>query len=71
MDLTLFIVLIIIMYLIYYLISSIRSLNIELKEVKNKCISTNEPLTINTPDPTINLNNKIVNSLDYLKNFFT
>lgn len=50
MDLTFFIICLILIYLIYYLIGCIQSLNNELKEVKNKCVNVKkgEELNVNT-----------------------
>lgn len=56
MDLTLFIVSIIFMFMIYYLVSSIQSLIQEMREVKNKCIKTQnakvEDFKVDTENPT-------------------
>jgi predicted PurR-regulated permease PerM len=56
MDLTLFIVLIVISFILYYLTQSIQSLINELKEVKTKCIkpsvNNKEDFYINTDNPS-------------------
>jgi len=55
MDLTLFIILVIFSFIMYYLVNSIQSLVNELREVKNKCIVSNnakkEDFTYSTEDP--------------------
>jgi len=72
MDLTFFIICVILIYLIYYLINCIQSLNNELKEVKNKCIKTENdvPLDVNTPNVNDTLRQDTVTLIDYLKRFF-
>ena len=74
MDLTLLIVLIIAAILIYYLIESIRSLQKEIREVKDKCISTkntkSEEFTVNTSDPLLSIPNDTVKMLNNLKLMF-
>ncbi len=55
MDLTLFILLIIISYMLFYLTSAIQSLIQEMKEVKSKCIKIHntklEDFDVSTEDP--------------------
>ena len=70
MDLTFFIICVILIYLIYYLISCIQSLNKELKEVKTKCIKTDQPLTVDTPDVTEKLKEETISGFDFLKKLF-
>lgn len=72
MDLTFFIICVILIYLIYYLINCIQSLNNELKEVKNKCIKTENdvPLDVNTPNVNDKLKEETVSLIDFLKKFF-
>ena len=72
MDLIFLIICIILIYLIYYLINCIQSLNKELKEVKNKCISTknNEKLKVDTPDVKEKLQENTIDTLDFLKKIF-
>lgn len=72
MDLTFFIICVILIYLIYYLINCIQSLNNELKEVKNKCIKTENdvPLDVNTPNVNDTLRQETVTLIDYFKRFF-
>lgn len=73
MDLTFLIICIILIYLIYYLVTCVQSLNNELKEVKNKCITTkdNEKLLIDTPDPKEKLNNNTISGLEFIKKIFS
>ena len=70
MDLTLFIVLIIISFILYYLTQSIQSLINELKEVKTKCIkpgvNSKEDFYINTDNPSKIIMQK---AGSYLSNF--
>lgn len=72
MDLTFFIICLILIYLIYYLIGCIQSLNNELKEVKNKCVNVKkgEELNVNTENVESALKNKTVTVLDLLKKLF-
>lgn len=55
MDLTLFVLLVIISYMLYYLTSAIQSLIREMKEVKSKCIKIHntsiEDFNVSTEDP--------------------
>jgi hypothetical protein len=71
MDLTFFIICVILIYLIYYLINCIQSLNNELKEVKTKCIKTENdiPLDVNTPNVNDTLRQETVTLIDYFKRF--
>ena len=73
MDLTFLIICIILIYLIYYLVTCVQSLNNELKEVKNKCMTTkdNEKLLIDTPDPKEKLNNNTISGLEFIKKIFS
>jgi len=73
MDLTFLIICIILIYLIYYLVTCIQSLNNELKEVKNKCITIkdNDKFKINTPDIKEKLQDNTINVLDFLKKIFS
>jgi predicted membrane protein len=72
MDLTFFIICLILIYLIYYLIGCIQSLNNELKEVKNKCVNVKkgEELNVNTENVESALKNKTVTVLDLVKKLF-
>lgn len=74
MDLILLIVLMIAGFLVYYLIDTVRLLQKEIREVKNKCITTRnstlEDFKENTPDPLINIPNNIINTLNTMKTLF-
>tara|TARA_B110000259_G_C14034473_1_gene408590 strand:- start:8511 stop:8735 length:225 start_codon:yes stop_codon:yes gene_type:complete len=72
MDLTFFIICLILIYLIYYLIGCIQSLNNELKEVKNKCVDVKkgEELKVNTENIESTLKDKTVTTLDLIKKLF-
>lgn len=74
MDLTLFIVLIILATIIYYLISSIQSLVKEIKEIKEKCIHTNnsskEDFDTVTEDPGKIISNKAIQILSNIQKLF-
>jgi|TARA_B110000093_G_scaffold145317_1_gene157198 hypothetical protein len=72
MDLTFFIICLILIYLIYYLIGCIQSLNNELKEVKNKCVDVKkgEELKVNTENIETTLKDKTVTTLDLIKKLF-
>ena len=71
MDLTLFIIFVVFSFMIYYLISSIQSLIKEMREVKNKCIKTNnsksDDFVVQTPDPAKEMKKKAVEFFNYLK----
>lgn len=71
MDLILFILSIILCFILYYLISSIQSLIKEMKEVKNKCISTQnskiEDFNVQTPDPTDLMKKKAYDTFNNIK----
>jgi len=74
MDLTLFIILVIISLMLYYLVQSVQSLIKEMKEVKNKCIKANnnkkEDFSINTPDPASEMTKNTLTFLNSLKKLF-
>lgn len=74
MDLTLFIVMVTFSIIIYYLISCIQSLLQEIKEVKDKCIHTNNSkvgdFKVDTPDPAEELTKKAVETFINLKKIF-
>lgn len=74
MDLTLFIILVIIAFMMYYLMSAIQSLIQEIKEVKNKCIKTNNVSTtdfkIETPDPAEVMTKNVIQTFMNLKTMF-
>ncbi len=75
MDLTLFIVLIIISFMLYYLTSAIQSLIQEMQEVKHKCIkihNTNiDEFNVTTADPTTVMRDKGIDILKNIKDVFT
>lgn len=74
MDLTLFIVMVTFSIIIYYLISCIQSLLLEIKEVKNKCINTNNSkigdFKVETPDPAEEITKKAIETFINLKKLF-
>lgn len=74
MDLTLFIILVIISFMMYYLLSAIQSLIQEIKEVKNKCINTNnasnKDFKIETPDPAEVMTKNVIQTFMNLKTMF-
>ena len=72
MDLTFFIICLILIYLIYYLIGCIQSLNNELKEVKNKCVDVKkgEEFKVNTENIESTLKEKTLTTLDLIKKLF-
>lgn len=76
MDLMILVVILLGAFLLYYLIETIRSLHNELKEIKTKCIINKESedkdieFKTNTTDPVIGINKSVVNSMNYLKNYF-
>lgn len=72
MDLTFFIICLILIYLIHYLIGCIQSLNNELKEVKNKCVDVKkgEELKVNTENVESTLKDKTLTTLDFIKKLF-
>jgi hypothetical protein len=78
MDLMILIVVLLGAFLLYYLIETIRSLHEEIKEIKIKCMNnsgTSEGNTeinfkTNTTDPMIGMNKSMINSMNYLKNYF-
>ena len=74
MDLTLFIILVIIAFMMYYLMSAIQSLIQEIKEVKNKCINTNnaspKDFKVVTPDPAEIMTKNVIQTFMNLKTMF-
>ena len=71
MDLTFFILIIILIGIIYYLVRSIQSLIKELQEVKMKCIREGsakpEDFVVKTEDPGIEIKQKALSILKNLK----
>jgi len=61
-------------FMIYYLISSIQSLLQEVREVKNKCIRTNNSnandFKVETPDPAEEITKKAIETFISLKSLF-
>ena len=41
-----------------------------MKEVKTKCIKTDQPLTVDTPDVTEKLKEETISGFDFLKKLF-
>ena len=73
MDLTLFIMLIVIAFMLYYLTAAIQSLIREMKEVKTKCIKTSqgnniEGFDVDTQDPAKVMKEKAIAALGSLRN---
>ena len=68
-----FIIMTIFSFIMYYLTNSIQSLLKEVREVKNKCIHTNnsnhEDFMINTPEPYTVIKQEAINILQKLKKF--
>lgn len=73
MDLTLFIIMVIFSFILYYLLGSIQSLLKEIKEVKTKCIHTNntkrEEFQVETKDPSDVIREKATGFLNSMKSF--
>jgi hypothetical protein len=71
MDLTLFIILLILAFMLYYLTSAVRSLVKEMREVKNKCIKVHktniEDFEVSTEDPGTQMKDKGIQILQNLK----
>ncbi len=69
MDLTLFIVLIIIAFMLYHMTSALQSLIKEMKEVKNKCMNNmnlhKEDFKITTENPTDTMKKTIKRLMSY------
>jgi predicted PurR-regulated permease PerM len=75
MDLFVLIIIIVFVFIIKYLIDTINSLNGEIKEIKDKCIGEsgngkNITFTKTTEKPYTNMNNDIVKSIVYFKDYF-
>jgi hypothetical protein len=72
MDFILFIISIIVIIFIYYLISVIKDLQLEIKEMTSTC--TNNAATTDTTKPIQTIDTKIKNDivglLDFAKNYF-
>lgn len=76
MDLFVLIIIIVFVFIIKYLIDTINSLNGEIREIKDKCIGESKnagkdiKFTKNTQKPYDNINNDIVKSIMYFKDYF-
>jgi predicted Holliday junction resolvase-like endonuclease len=82
MDIILFIIIIVVIVFIYYLINTIKDLQIEIKTMSNNCFNKNDKNTdeddkksdkiTNKPSETIDvkIKNDVVSLLDYLKMYF-
>jgi predicted Holliday junction resolvase-like endonuclease len=74
MDLMVLIVIVIVGLLVYYLIDTIRSLQKEISEIKDKCIttknSTSSDFTVTTADPIVNISENTINILKKMKDFY-
>jgi predicted Holliday junction resolvase-like endonuclease len=74
MDIILFIIIIIVIIFIYYLINTIKDLQIEIKTMSNNCYNPNkndnknDKKIIETVD--VKMKNDFVIFLDYLKTYF-
>jgi predicted Holliday junction resolvase-like endonuclease len=74
MDLMVLIVIVIAGLLVYYLIDTIKSLQKEISEIKDKCIttknSTSSDFTVTTADPMENISENVINILNKMKDFY-
>jgi predicted PurR-regulated permease PerM len=72
MDLFLFIILILAGFIIKYLADTINSLNGEIREIKNKCISQpkNVAFSNNASNSNYKMNDSLVKSIGYFKDMF-
>lgn len=74
MDLMVLIVILIAALLVYYLIDTIRSLQKEISEIKDKCISTknssSSDFTVTTPDPMVTISENTINILKKMKDYY-
>jgi predicted PurR-regulated permease PerM len=72
MDLTLFIIFLVVAYMLYYLTSAVQSLIKEMREVKTKCIKVHktniEDFDVSTEDPATQMKDKGMSILQNLKN---
>jgi len=70
MDLFTIIIIIVFVFIIKYLIDTINSLNLEIREIKEKCISNNKNTSFKktTNEPKISMND-IIKGLTYFKNY--
>ena len=75
MDLFILIIIIVFVLIIKYLIDTINSLNGEIREIKDKCIGESKngkdiTFTKTTDKPYTNINNDIIKSIVYFKDYF-
>lgn len=76
MDLFVLILIIVFIFIIKYLIDTINSLNGEIREIKEKCIIGSKAVGMgvtfatNTEKPTDNVNNELIKTLVYFKDYF-
>lgn len=72
MDLFVLIIIIVFVFIIKYLIDTINSLNGEIREIKEKCIISSSGITFtkNTEKPSDNVNNELIKTLVYFKDYF-
>ena len=70
MDLFTIIIIIVFVFIIKYLIDNINSLNLEISEIKEKCISNNKNTSFKetTNIPKISMND-IIKGITYFKNY--
>ncbi len=66
--------LIVVAFMMYYLTSAIQSLIQEVREVKNKCVNTNNAIKtdfkIETPDPAEIMTKNVIQTFMNLKDIF-
>ena len=76
MDIILFIIIIIVIIFIYYLINTIKDLQIEIKNMSNTCLNSNKDSSSNKDSTStletmdVKIKNDVVSLLDYLKKYF-
>ena len=74
MDLTMFIIFIILCFMLYYLTSAVQSLIQEIKEIKTKCVRSGnvkvEDFHVETPDPAAIMTQKAWQFFTNVKNVF-
>ena len=76
MDLFVLIIIIVFVFIIKYLIDTINSLNGEIREIKDKCIIGSKAadsaitFTKNTEKPYDKVNNELIKSIVYFKDYF-
>jgi predicted PurR-regulated permease PerM len=71
MDLTILIVILLAGILIKYLIDIIKSLNDEIKEIKQKCIENNQAnFQVNTKSPVEKFNSDLIKNIQYFRDYF-